>query len=186
LSRSGPLKLKKTVVLVGMMGSGKTAVGKALAARLGVPFLDSDCEIEKAANMTIAEIFQRDGEAFFRSRESEVIRRLLETQVGVLSTGGGAFLAEANRRLVSDKGVSVWLDADLDLLWSRVKGKSTRPLLRTAHPYQTLREIYEARVPVYAQADLTVRADPEYSIDDMAARVQAVLAMRRDVLEEAK
>ena len=183
MSRSGPLKLKKTVVLVGMMGSGKTAVGKALAARLGVPFLDSDCEIEKAANMTIAEIFQRDGEAFFRSRESEVIRRLLETQVGILSTGGGAFLAEANRRLVSEKGVSVWLDADLGLLWSRVKGKSTRPLLRTAHPYQTLREIYEARVPIYAQADLAVRADPKFSIDDMAGRVQAALATRSDVLE---
>lgn len=186
MSGSGALKLKKTVVLVGMMGSGKTAVGKALAVRLGVPFLDSDAEIEKAANMTISEIFQRDGEHFFRSRESEVIRRLLETQVGILSTGGGAFLAEDNRRLVSECGVSVWLDADLDLLWSRVKGKSTRPLLRTAHPYQTLCEIYEARVPIYAQADLAVRAHPGYSIDDMAGRVQAALATRSDVLESAK
>ena len=186
MSGSNPLKLKKTVVLVGMMGSGKTAIGKALAARLGVPFLDSDAEIEKAANMTISEIFQRDGEHFFRARESEVIDRLLDAQVGILSTGGGAFLAEKNRRIVSEKGVSVWLDADLDLLWSRVKGKSTRPLLRTAHPLRTLREIYEARVPIYAQADLSVRADPGYSIDDMAGRVQAVLATRRDVLEEVK
>jgi shikimate kinase len=183
---SGAWKLKKTVVLVGMMGAGKTAVGKALAARLGVPFLDSDAEIETAANMTISEIFQRDGEHFFRARESEVIRRLLETRIGILSTGGGAFLAEANRRLVSERGVSVWLDADLDLLWSRVKGKSTRPLLRTAHPYQTLREIFEARVPIYAEANLAVRADPRYSIEDMAGQVEAALATRRDVLEKAK
>lgn len=183
---SARMKLKKSVVLVGMMGAGKTAVGKALAARLGVPFLDSDAEIEKAANMTIAEIFERDGEDFFRMRESEVIDRLLDTHVGVLSTGGGAFLAKTNRDLVSEKGVSVWLDADLDLLWSRVKGKSSRPLLRTARPYETLREIYEARVPIYAQADLSVRAHPSYSIDAMAERVQAALATRRDVLEDAK
>ena len=178
--------LKKTVVLVGMMGAGKTAVGKALAARLSVPFLDSDAEIEKAANMTIAEIFQRDGEAFFRARESEVIDRLLDTQRGILSTGGGAFLSERNRRTVSEKGVSVWLNADLDLLWSRVKGKNTRPLLRTAHPYETLREIYEARVPIYRQADLNVAADAGYSIDDMAAQVESALATRRDVLEAVK
>ena len=186
MSGSDPYKLKKTVVLVGMMGAGKTAIGKALAARLGVPFLDSDAEIEKAANMTISEIFQRDGEQFFRARESEVIDRLLDGPAGILSTGGGAFLAEKNRRIVSQKGVSVWLDADLDLLWSRVKGKSTRPLLRTAHPYRTLREIYEARVPVYAQADLSVRADPSYSIEVMAGRVLDALALRSDVLEEVK
>jgi shikimate kinase len=179
-------RLKKTVVLVGMMGAGKTAVGKALAARLSVPFLDSDAEIEKAANMTIAEIFQRDGEAFFRARESEVIERLLDTQRGILSTGGGAFLSERNRRMMSEKGVSVWLNADLDLLWSRVKGKNTRPLLRTAHPYETLCEIYETRAPIYAQADLNVAADPGYSIDDMAAQVEAALATRRDVLEAVK
>ena len=178
--------LKKTVVLVGMMGAGKTAVGKALAARLSVPFLDSDAEIEKAANMTISEIFQRDGETFFRARESEVIERLLDTQRGILSTGGGAFLSEKNRQMMSDKGVSVWLNADLSLLWSRVKGKNTRPLLRTAHPYETLREIYEARAPIYALADLSVAADPGYSIDDMAAEVEAALVTRRDVLEAVK
>lgn len=178
--------LRKTVVLVGMMGAGKTAIGKALAARLSVPFMDSDAEIEKAANMTIAEIFARDGEAFFRARESEVIDRLLDTQRAVLSTGGGAFLSERNRRTMSEKGVSVWLDADLALLWSRVKSKNTRPLLRTAHPYETLREIYEARVPVYAMADVTVLADARYSIDDMAAKVEEALALRKDVLEEAR
>lgn len=179
-------KLKKTVVLVGMMGAGKTAVGKALAARLGVAFLDSDAEIEKAANMTIAEIFGRDGEAFFRRRESEVIDRLLDTHKGVLSTGGGAFLSERNRELISAKGISVWLNADLPLLWSRVKGKNTRPLLRTAQPYETLKAIYEARVPIYAKADLSVPARPDYAIEDMAAQVQEALASREDVLERVQ
>ncbi len=176
-------KLKKSVVLVGMMGAGKTAVGRVLAQRLGVDFLDSDVEIEKAANMTIAEIFQRDGEAFFRARESEVIDRLLDARPVILSVGGGAFLAAHNRELISRRGVSVWLDADLDLLWSRVKGKNTRPLLRTAHPRETLRALMQARVPLYALADLRVEAQSSYTIDDMAARVEAALAARTDVLE---
>lgn len=177
-------KLKKTVVLVGMMGAGKTAVGKALALLLGVPFLDSDAEIEAAANMTIAEIFERDGEAFFRDRETEVLDRLLENEIGILSTGGGAFLAERNRNLVSDKGVSVWLNADLNLLWNRVKHKNTRPLLRTPNPKETLREIYENRVPIYAMADLSVAAKPDYSIETMAGHVMSALATRPDVLEK--
>ncbi|MDT8326130.1 MAG: shikimate kinase [Roseovarius sp.] len=186
VSASRHWNLKKTVVLVGMMGAGKTAVGKALAARLGVPFLDSDAEIEKAANMTIAEIFQRDGEAFFRNRETEVIDRLLDSHRGILSTGGGAFMAERNRTLISEKGVSVWLNADMDLLWSRVKGKNTRPLLRTANPYQTLKALYDARVPTYALADLNVKARSEYSIDAMAEQVQQALAGRKDVLERVE
>jgi len=179
-------KLKKPVVLVGMMGAGKTAVGRALAQRLGVPFLDSDAEIERAANMTIAEIFARDGEAFFRDRETEVLNRLLDEECGVLSTGGGAFLAERNRRLISQKAVSVWLDVDLALLWSRVKHKDTRPLLRTADPYATLRALYEARVPVYATADIAVRARPEYAIETMAGRVIEALLTRADVLERVE
>lgn len=178
--------LRKTVVLVGMMGAGKTAVGRALAARLGVPFLDSDVEIEKAANMTIAEIFQRDGEQFFRARESEVIGRLLDGTPGILSVGGGAFLAERNREMIAQKGLSVWLDADLDLLWSRVKHKNTRPLLRTPNPRETLRELFEAREPFYAQADLRVAAHRDYSIDNMAEAVEGALATREDVLQEAK
>lgn len=175
--------LKKTVVLVGMMGAGKTAIGKALAAHLGVPFCDSDAEIEAAATMSIAEIFERDGEAFFRDRESEVIERLLSGTCCILSTGGGAFLAARNREIISAKGVSVWLNADLDVLWRRVKNKDTRPLLRTADPYETLREIYEARVPVYALADLQVLSHSSYSIDDMTNRVIEALAARPDVLE---
>ncbi len=180
-----PYSLKKTVVLVGMMGSGKTAVGMAVARRLGVPFLDSDAEIVKAAQMEIAEIFSRDGESFFRARETEVIARLLaQPRKGVLSTGGGAFMAEANRALISRMGVSVWLKADLGLLWARVRHKDTRPLLRTPNPKATLAEMVAARDPVYALADLTVSARPDYSIDDMAARVIEVLATRPDVLED--
>jgi shikimate kinase len=179
-------KLKKTVVLVGMMGAGKTAIGRALAVRLGVPFLDSDAEIEKAANMSIAEIFERDGEAFFRDRESEVIDRLLDCKCGILSTGGGAFLAERNREMISHKGASLWLDVDFDILWDRVKHKDTRPLLRTANPKETLKELYKQRVPIYRLADLRVVAKPEYTIDEMTGHVVQTLMSRNDVLEGAK
>ncbi|WP_422050232.1 shikimate kinase [Shimia sp.] len=180
-------ELKKTVVLVGMMGAGKTAVGRALAAKLDVPFIDSDAEIEKAANMSIAEIFARDGEAFFREKESQVIARLLDEERCILSTGGGAYLAEANRDVISERGVAVWLNADVDLLWSRVKHKDTRPLLRTENPRKTLEEIYAARVPLYSLADLPVAAEAGLSIEEMAARVaDALTGQRPDVLEGAE
>lgn len=171
--------------MVGMMGAGKTAVGRALAARLDVPFLDSDAEIERAANMTVPEIFARDGERFFRVKEAQVIARLLENERCVLSTGGGAFLAEENRRNISAQGVSLWLNADLDLLWQRVKHKDTRPLLRTDNPRATLAEIYTARVPIYALADVSVKSDPQVTIDAMVDRVIAKMAAERpDVLEK--
>lgn len=176
-------RLKKTVVMVGMMGAGKTAVGTQLARSLGVTFRDSDDEIVKAANMTIAEIFARDGEAFFRHKESQVLARLLAGPPGVLSTGGGAFLAEANRAAISAQGVSVWLRADLDLLWQRVRHKTTRPLLRTPDPLGTLKGLLEARAPVYALADLIVDSQPGLSIEAMANRVIAALQTRPDVLE---
>lgn len=176
-------QLNKTVVLVGMMGAGKTAVGRSLATRLGVPFLDSDHEIEVAAARTIAEIFERDGEEFFRDKESQIISRLLVEQRGILSTGGGAFLASQNRKEISDKGVSVWLDADLDLLWARVRHKDTRPLLRTPDPLARLTEIYEERMPIYRQANLTVKANKRYSIEKMVDRVIEALFSRPDVLE---
>ena len=176
--------LKKTVVLVGMMGSGKTAVGTALSRLLHVPFLDSDAEIEAAANMTIAEIFERDGEAFFRDKETQVITRLLEQERGILSTGGGAFLAERNRRIIAEKGVAVWLRADVDLLWNRVRHKTTRPLLRTANPRRTLGDLCAVRDPSYGLAELVVDARPEYSIEDMARRVIEALLTRPDVLEK--
>jgi len=176
-------KLHKTVVLVGMMGAGKTAVGKALATELDVPFLDSDLEIVTAANISIAEIFERDGEAFFRARESEVIARLLDGAPCVLSTGGGAFLAERNRTLISERGVSVCLNAELPLLWSRVRNKDTRPLLQTADPYSTLSAPLEARAPIYELADVSVDASNDYSIEDIAGQVAQALALHADVLE---
>lgn len=176
-------RLKKTVALVGMMGAGKTAVGRAVAARLHVPFLDSDAEIEAAANQSVPEIFARDGEAFFRKRESEVIARLLKEERGILSTGGGAFLAEVNRANIHAKGVAVWLDADLDLLWNRVKHKDTRPLLRTADPRATLAGLFEARTPIYALADLSVKCESSLTIENMASRVINCLLSRPDVLE---
>ena len=176
-------RLKKTVALVGMMGAGKTAVGRAVALKLDVPFLDSDAEIEAAANLSVPEIFQRDGEVFFRKRETEVIRRLLETQNGILSTGGGAYLAQVNRDNISKAGGALWLDASLDLLWSRVKHKDTRPLLRTPDPHATLAEIFAARTPVYRLAELHVTCAPDLSIDAMAERVVQTLLTRPDVME---
>ena len=177
-------RLHKTVVMVGMMGAGKTAVGRELARRLDVAFLDSDEEIERAANRTIAEIFARDGEAFFRDRETRVIERLMQGAPCVLSGGGGAFLSADTRALISRLGVSVWLRAELDLLWARVKGKSTRPLLRTPDPRGTLAALLAERAPLYAQADLVVDAQPRYSVAQMTEAVRAVLATRPDVLTE--
>ncbi len=178
---NGPLK--KTVVLIGMMGAGKTAVGGQMARILGVPFMDSDDEIEKAANMTVAEIFARDGEAFFRRKESQVLTRLLAGRPAVLSTGGGAFMQTANREMISARGVSVWLKADLELLWERVRHRGTRPLLNTPDPRGALRRLIEERGPVYALADITVEAMPGHSIETTASRVIAALESRPDVLE---
>lgn len=168
-----------------MPGSGKTAVGTALARRLGVEFRDSDDAIVKAADRTIAEIFERDGEAFFREKEAQVIARLLSGTPAVLSTGGGAFLQQANRAAIARHGVSLWLDADLDLLWARVRHKDTRPLLRTPDPKAALTALYEARVPLYAEADLTVKSLPGGSVENMTDRVIAALATRPDVLAGA-
>jgi shikimate kinase len=175
--------LLKTVVMVGMMGAGKTAVGRALAQRLGVAFLDSDAEIEVAANRSVPEIFERDGEAFFRIRETQIIERLLIEKRCILSTGGGAFLSEKNRTNISAQGISVWLNADLELLWSRVRSKDTRPLLRTDDPRATLKNLYDQRVPIYSLADLTVGSAPEYSIEDMVDQVIDALVSRNDILE---
>lgn len=177
-------KLKKTVVLVGMMGAGKTAVGTVLARMLGVAFLDSDAEIEKAANLSVAEIFARNGEPFFREKESQVIARLLQGPPSVLSTGGGAYLAQQNRAEIARAGVAVWLSADVELLWSRVRNKTTRPLLRTPDPKATLRELCAARTPAYAMAEIEVAAAAHLSIEDMAQKVITALLTRPDVLEE--
>jgi shikimate kinase len=177
--------LRKTVVLVGMMGSGKTAVGTALARMLGVPFLDSDEEIVRAAQMSVAEIFARDGEPFFRARETEVLERLLSGPPAVVSTGGGAFMSAQNREMIARLGVSVWLQADLELLWNRVRHKNTRPLLRTADPKRTLTDLLAQRAPVYALAQIAVPAEPGLSIEAMAQKVVGALRARPGLFEEA-
>lgn len=146
----------KPIVLVGMMGAGKTTVGRRLAARLGRRFLDSDEEIEKAAQMTIPEIFAQRGEPEFRAGEMRVISRLLKEKDLVLATGGGAFVNVETRRLIKSDAVSVWLKADLDVLFERVSRRSNRPLLKTANPRQTLEKLIEDRYPIYAESDVTV------------------------------
>lgn len=176
-------RLRKTIVLVGMMGAGKTAVGACLARLLKTGFIDSDDEIESAARLTIPEIFTRDGEAFFREKEAQVIARLLEKPPSVLSTGGGAFLSEATRAAVARRGVSVWLDADVDLLWSRVRHRKTRPLLHTEDPRGTLARLLEARAPVYALADLRITSQPGHSVEETAMAVIGALEARGDVVE---
>ena len=169
------LVLQKPVILVGMMGAGKSAVGMALSKRLGVMFRDSDTEIEQAAACSIAEIFARDGETFFRAREAEVIARLLREAPAIISTGGGAYLRPETRYLISGHGVAVWLRADIELLWSRVKHKDTRPLLRTENPKQTLADLLAARTPSYEMADLVADCRPDYSIEAMVGVVIDVL-----------
>ncbi|MGJ8622336.1 MAG: shikimate kinase [Yoonia sp.] len=183
MSEGQKFHLKRTVVLVGMMGSGKTAIGRALAARLDVPFVDSDAAIEEAAASTIAEIFERDGEAFFRKREAEVLRRLLSGPPGIVSTGGGAFLSDANRDLIAKMGVAVWLDADLATLWERVRHKDTRPLLRTADPKGTLAALLEARSPIYKLAGLHAAIDGAATIPQTTQTVIDTLSTRPDILE---
>jgi shikimate kinase len=150
---------RRSIVLVGMMGVGKSSIGRRLAARLGVPFVDADSEIEKAAGMSIADIFARHGEADFRSGEARVIARLLDGGPQVLATGGGAVMNADTRAAIKAKGVSIWLSAEFDVLMRRInKRKNDRPMLQTADPAATLRELLVAREPVYALADLTVQS----------------------------
>jgi shikimate kinase len=148
---------RRSVVLVGMMGAGKSTIGRRLAARLRLPFLDADIEIEVAhAGMTIPEIFATHGEPYFRDGEARVIARLLDGGPAVIATGGGAFMREETRNRVRDKAVSIWLKADLDVIMKRVKRRADRPLLQTEDPTGTVQRLLEAREPVYATADLTI------------------------------
>ncbi len=168
-------RLKKTVVMVGMMGAGKTAVGAALAALLEVPFVDSDAQIADAANLTISELFETYGEAFFRDKETLVLSRLLAQGPSILSTGGGAFLQKRNRTMIASSGLAVWLKVERALLWARVRHKDTRPLLRVENPREKLFALLAAREPAYRQAGLIIAAKADYSVQDMAAKVLAGL-----------
>ena len=164
-------RLRRHIVLIGMMGAGKTALGTELARRLHVPFTDSDAEIESAAAMSISEIFARDGEAFFRDREAQVIARILRQSPRVISTGGGAWMQERNRAAIKAAGLSVWLECDLETLWHRVRQRSTRPLLQTADPKGTLARLLAERNPTYALAELTFPARPADSVDAATTRL---------------
>ncbi len=146
----------RPIVLIGMMGAGKTTVGRRLAARLGRHFVDSDEEVEKAAGMSIEDIFAAHGEADFRSGEVKVIARLLKEGGIVLGTGGGAFMNADTRALIKQSAVSVWIKADFELLFQRVSRRSNRPLLKTANPRETLQKLIDARYPTYAEADITI------------------------------
>ncbi len=147
---------RRSIVLVGMMGAGKSTIGRRLAARLRLPFLDADVEIEAAASMSIPEIFANHGELYFRDGEARVIARLLDNGPAVIATGGGAFMREETRRRIADKAISIWLKADIDVIMKRVKRRADRPLLQTEDPVATVARLLEVRDPVYQGADLTI------------------------------
>ena len=178
-------ELKKTVALVGMMGSGKSAIGKIVSSILDVPFRDADVEIERAAKLSIPEIFERHGETFFRDKEDQVIKRLLHEGCCILATGGGAFISKKIRTSIKEQGVSVWLNADLETLWKRVKYKRTRPLLKTHNPKETLRSIYTDRIKTYSLADIIIDSHEKSSLEEMAKLVINSLLDRNDLIERA-
>jgi shikimate kinase len=148
----------RSVVLVGMMGAGKSSIGRKLAARLNLSFIDADAEIESAAGMNIPDIFQRHGEPYFRAGEARVIARLLDGGPQVLATGGGAFMNAETRSAIRAKGISVWLKAEYDVLIKRIKRRGDRPMLNTSDPAETLKRLLEERDLVYAEADVTVHS----------------------------
>jgi len=147
---------RRSIVLIGMMGAGKSTIGRRLAARLRMPFFDADTEIEAAAGMAIPDIFETHGEPHFRDGEARVIARLLDSGPAVLATGGGAFMREETRSRIRDKAVSIWLKADADIIMKRVKRRADRPLLRTPDPAATVGRLIEEREPVYQHADITI------------------------------
>jgi shikimate kinase len=172
---------RRSIVLVGMMGAGKSTIGRRLGARLRLPFLDADIEIEAAhAGMTIPEIFATHGEPYFRDGEARVIARLLDSGPAVIATGGGAFMREETRNRIRDKAVSLWLKADIDVIMKRVRRRADRPLLQTPDPEATVSRLLEAREPVYRSADLTIASRDvphdrivEECIDALRARLCA-------------
>jgi shikimate kinase len=171
-------KLDKTVVLVGMMGAGKTSVGRRLANVLGVPFRDADAEIELAAGCSINEIFERYGEPAFRAGERKVIARLLGEPPHILATGGGAFMDCETRTHVKDAAISIWLKANIELLLERVTRKDTRPLLRNTDNRVALERLLKEREPIYAQADIMIESD-DGPHDAVIKRILAALDARR-------
>jgi shikimate kinase len=176
---------QRSVVLVGMMGAGKSSIGRRVALRLGIPFVDADAEIEKAAQMTIPDIFASRGEAEFRAGEARVIARLLDSGPQVLATGGGAFMRVDTRALIGAKGIAIWLKAEFEVLMKRIKRRHDRPLLKTDDPGATLRRLIEERYPVYALADLTVQSR-EVAHDKIVDEIVDALAGRLGVAWPAR
>ncbi|EKJ97485.1 shikimate kinase [Agrobacterium sp. 33MFTa1.1] len=149
---------RRNIVFVGLMGAGKSAIGRMVAQHLRVPFIDTDVEIERVSRMTISELFATYGEEEFRALETRVIKRLLRGGPKVISTGGGAFINDNTRRHISRGGISLWLKADLEVLWERVNKRDHRPLLKTENPRATLAALMEKRYPIYSEADLTIES----------------------------
>jgi shikimate kinase len=169
------LKLSKTIVLVGLMGAGKTCIGTRLAAKLGLPFVDADTEIERAAGCSVPDIFELYGESEFREGERRVIARLLKGPVQVLATGGGAFMDTATRQDVRDRAISVWLRADLNLLVNRTGRRANRPLLRNINRREMLERLIKERHPIYAEADLVIdsaREAPDITVDRLIGALE--------------
>jgi shikimate kinase len=183
MTAAPPFRVAKTIALVGLMGAGKSSIGRRLAHRLGVPFIDADSEIEAAADATIEEIFQRHGEAAFRDGERRVIARILDSPVHVLATGGGAFMDASTRALIRARAISVWLRADIELMLARVGRRNNRPLLKSGDPRGVLEQLIAQRYPIYAQADITVDSvdgPPEATLE----RVMAALAAQPGAASE--
>lgn len=179
----------RSVVLLGMMGAGKTTLGRRLAKTLDLPFHDTDAEIEKAAGKSISDIFAEHGENEFRAGEERVIRRLLENGPQVLATGGGAFIRPATRTNVAEFGVSVWLDGSLEVLWERVSRRTHRPLLQQPNPKEVLRRLLEERNPIYALADIRVEtreAPHEEIVAEIAVALEAFLVRRQAQTEQVE
>ena len=151
-------RLDKPIVLVGLMGAGKSTVGRRLARRLGLPFVDSDSEIEDAAGFSAAEVFEKYGEKDFRDGERRLVARLVEGRLGVIATGGGAFVDPRTRKLLNARAITIWLDASVDVLAERTARRDTRPLLRNADPKGTLERLADERRPSYAEAHLHIRS----------------------------
>lgn len=170
-----PRQLLRPLVLVGLMGSGKSSVGRVLGERLGAPFRDSDAEIESAAARSVAEIFEEFGEPEFRGLERRVIARLMAGPPLVLATGGGAFMNPETRALILSKGVAIWLRASLDVLVGRVSGRTHRPILNRGDPREILAGLMAARYPIYAEAPVVVDSLADQSHGDMAARIETAL-----------
>jgi shikimate kinase len=171
----------RSIVFVGLMGAGKTAIGRKVASLLGLSFIDSDHEIESVSRMTVPELFDRYGESEFRALEQRVILRILEGGPQVLSTGGGAYMNADTRQAIGEHGVSIWLKADLDVLMERVVKKQNRPLLRNPDPRAVMQRLMQERYPVYAHADVTVTTRDERKeviADEVVAALNGVLAER--------